>query len=68
MRWINYYAKFNKLEFRKVMHVLNECLFRCMKFERKSLGAFSTAIRSLGITVQNAKFYLFTGCIDIVCV
>lgn len=50
------------------MHVLNECLFRCMKFERKSLGAFSTAIRSLGITVQNAKFYLFTGCIDIVCV
>ena len=48
--WINYYAKYNKIEFRKVMRTLNESLGRWMKRKYKRLGCFGAAMRALALT------------------
>ncbi|WP_413634122.1 group II intron maturase-specific domain-containing protein [Parabacteroides distasonis] len=51
--WINYYSKFNKTEFRKVMNYLNEKLSRWFICEFKKLryGYIVRAIYALTLTV-----------------
>lgn len=51
--WINYYAKFNKTEFRKVTQYLNESLARWMRRKYKRLHRnFGTAFRALAMTAK----------------
>lgn len=51
--WVNYYAKFNKTEFRKVTQYLNESLARWMRRKYKGLRHnFGTAFRALAMTAK----------------
>lgn len=52
--WINYYSKFNKTEFRKVMDYLNEKLARWLRRKYKNLrhGYIGKARYVLALTVQ----------------
>ncbi len=51
--WVNYYAKFNRTEFRKVTQYLNESLARWMRRKYKGLHHnFGTAIRALALTAK----------------
>lgn len=52
--WINYYAKFNKTEFRKVMVYLNEKLARWLRRKYKKLrnGYVAKAIFALSLTAR----------------
>lgn len=52
--WINYYAKFNKTEFRKVMAYLNEKLARWLRRKYKKLrnGYVAKAIYALSLTAR----------------
>ncbi len=51
--WVNYYAKFNRTEFRKVTQYLNESLARWMRRKYKGLHHnFGTAFRALAMTAK----------------
>ena len=62
--WLNYYAKFNKMEFRKVTQFQNESLARWMR--RKYNGFrrnFGIAYRALAMTARKQpNLFAHWGC------
>lgn len=63
--WINYYSKFNKTEFRKVMNYLNEKLIRWLrrKFKRLRNGYIGRARHALTLTAQkNPSLFAHWAC------
>jgi group II intron reverse transcriptase/maturase len=63
--WINYYSKFNKTEFRKVMDYLNEKLARWLRRKYKNLrhGYIGKARYALALTVQkNPNLFAHWAC------
>ena len=63
--WINYYSKFNKMEFRKVMDYLNEKLARWLRRKHKNLrhGYVVRARYALTLTAQkNPNLFAHWAC------
>ncbi len=63
--WINYYSKFNKTKFRKVMNYLNEKLIRWLrrKFKRFRSGYIGRAKHALTLTApKNPNLFAHWEC------